>query len=152
MAEEPTVREQLVGGVREHVRTHGLSNLTVRALAAAAGRSTMCVYTRFDGRQGLLTASYHHLAEELLGLLNNGTDPAVAYRAYALAEPRLYSLLFEADLEILDIDPGLRRDLLLAVIERLGRDGPEVWARLHGRICLDRLTAPDGHTGEAVAS
>ena len=46
----------------------------------------------------------------------------------------------------------LRRDLLLAVIERLGRDGPEVWARLHGRICLDRLTAPDGQTGEAVAS
>jgi AcrR family transcriptional regulator len=151
MAEEPEVRDQLVGGVREHVRANGVANLTVRALAAAAGRSTMCVYTRFEGRKGLLTAAYQHVAGELLAALDTA-DPARAYAAYAAAEPHLYSLLFEADFNALDLDAELRRNLLLAVIERFGPDGSGTWARLHGRICLNRLLQQVDEFAEAVAS
>jgi AcrR family transcriptional regulator len=151
MAEKPVVGDQLIEGVREHVSTHGLANLTVRVLAAAGGRSTMCVYTQFDGRKGLLTAAYQHVAGELLGAID-GAEPARAYLAYAADEPHLYSLLFEADLTTLEVHPELRRNLLLAVIERLGPSGADVWPGLHGRICLDRLLGPAEDLDEAVAS
>ena len=151
MAEEPAVRDQLMEGVREHIRVRGATNLTVRALAAAAGRSTMCVYTRFDGRKGLLTAAYQHVAGEFLGVLDTA-DPVGAYAAYAEAEPHLYALLFEADFTALDLDPELRRNLLLAVIERFGADGSEAWAGLHGRIFRDRLLGSLDEVDRAVAS
>lgn len=151
MAERPIVRDQLIGGVREHIRAHGLANLTVRALAAAGGRSTMCVYTQFEGRRGLLTAAYQHLAGELLGAIDS-TDPARSYLAYATAEPHLYSLLFEADLTTLEVNPELRHNLLLAVLERLGPGGSDSWPGLHGRICLDRMLEPTVELDEAVAS
>lgn len=151
MAEKPVVRDQLIEGAREHIRAHGLGNLTVRALAAAGSRSTMCVYTSFDGRKGLLTAVYQHVAGELLGALGSG-DPEGSYLAYGAAEPTLYSLLFEVDLGTLDVDPELRRNLLLAVIERLGPDGLAAWPGLHGRICLNRLIGPAEELGAAVAS
>lgn len=111
----------------------------------------MCVYTSFDGRKGLLTAAYQHVAGELLGAIESA-DPARSYLAYAAAEPHLYSLLFEADLATLEVDPELRRNLLLAVIERLGPDGSEVWPGLHGKICLNRLVGPAEELGAAVAS
>lgn len=151
MAEKPMVRDQLVEGVRQHVRTHGLANLTVRVLAAAGGRSTMCVYTQFDGRKGLLTAAYQHMAGELLNAIDSA-DPARSYLAYASAEPRLYSLLFEADLTTLEVDAELRRNLILAVLERLGPASMDVWPGLHGKICLDRLLEPPNELDEAVAS
>lgn len=151
MAEKPDVREELIEGVRAHVRTHGTANLTVRVLAAAGGRSTMCVYTRFEGRKGLLTAAYQHAAGELLGAIDS-SEPARSYWMYAKTEPHLYSLLFEADLITLEIDPELRCNLLLAVIERLGPDGSDTWARLHGRLCLNRLLGPVLEFDAAVAS
>lgn len=151
MAGKPKVRDELIGGVREHVRAHGLANLTVRVLAAAGGRSTMCVYTQFDGRKGLLTAAYQQLAGDLLAAIDDG-DPARSYLAYAAAEPHLYSLLFESDLTTLEVNPELRRNLLLAVLERLGPDGADVWPELHGRICLDRMLEPPAQLDAAVAS
>lgn len=151
MAEKPAVRDALIEGVRSQVRIHGLGNLTVRTLAAASGRSTMCVYTQFEGRKGLLTAAYQHLAGELLGAIDSA-DPARSYLEYAMAEPHLYSLLFEADLTTLEVDPELRRNLLLAVLERLGPGGSEAWPELHGKICLDRLLAAAEEIDEAVAS
>lgn len=147
MADQPSIREKMILGVRELVRTNGTANLTVRALAAASGRSTMVIYTKFDGRKSLLSATYQHIAAELLATMDTAaaTVPGyvAAYRGFAEAEPRLYSLLFETDLRTLEIDPALRSELFAAVVDRLGPQAQEHWVELHGRICLERLMRAD---------
>jgi len=51
-------REQLVDAALRVVEEHGLGELTVRRIAEAAGTSTMSVYSRFGGRDGMLEAVY----------------------------------------------------------------------------------------------
>jgi AcrR family transcriptional regulator len=84
----------------------GLEALTVRAVAAAAGTTTMTVYTRFGGKNGLLAAlarqGFALLAAEQARAMGEA-DPAVrlirmcrSYRALALAHPGHYRLMTAA--------------------------------------------------------
>ncbi|WP_062381714.1 TetR/AcrR family transcriptional regulator [Demequina pelophila] len=58
MLETPAtdLRSRLLEGALEIVNTHGAAGLTVRAVAKAAGCSTMGVYTHFSGKSGLMDA------------------------------------------------------------------------------------------------
>ncbi|GAB3701921.1 TetR/AcrR family transcriptional regulator [Mariniluteicoccus flavus] len=83
-------------GVREHIRSGGTSDLSVRQLAAAAGRSTMCVYTAFGGRAKLLAGVHDRVADEFISHLRGPVTCqkiAERYVAYAAAEPHLFELL-----------------------------------------------------------
>ena len=83
---------------------HGPGGLSLRKVAAAAGVSTMPVYTLFGDKQGLLAAMHREGFRRLgaaLAAVPRTDDPladltalGVAYRAAALASPHLYGLMF----------------------------------------------------------
>src|SRR4051812_46804050 len=84
----------------------GGAALTVRRVAAAAGCSTIGVYTHFDGKAGLLDAVVKDGFEALDGAvavvdsLPGGVARlragAHAYRNWALANPTRYRVMFDA--------------------------------------------------------
>lgn len=98
------VRRRLLELAAHLVREQGASALSARNLAAAAGTSTMAVYTHFGGMPGLVRAMvaegfdrlYARVAEvpvtddPIQDLRNAGA----AYRAHARADPDLYAVMF----------------------------------------------------------
>lgn len=107
-------RAQLVDAALRVVGERGLGELTVRRIAETAGTSTMTVYSRFGGRDGMLEAVYRQAFVMLgdafraasppsgsSGSGDAGTGPlsrllglAFAYRAFALASPPRYAFMF----------------------------------------------------------
>ncbi len=83
----------------------GPEALVLRRVAAEAGLSTMAVYSRFGDKAGLLDAVYRAGFERLevaMSGLESDSDPlsrivslGLSYRRFALANPALYSLMFE---------------------------------------------------------
>ncbi len=135
-----SIAEQLVSGGLDLIRSEGTGELSARRLAAAGGRSTMCLYSKFRSRQGLINALYAEAASALLATLDADDDPAATYTDYARSEPRLYVFLFGADLSALGLEPEARRDLIRQCSRRLahdGSDGIDNWGRLHGAICAE---------------
>jgi AcrR family transcriptional regulator len=154
--DQPDIRERLLTGAAEVLATDGVEGLTVRRVVEAAGRSTMCVYTKFGGRGGLMNAVYLQAADGLYAVLERSRAVegsaalglASAYRRFALANPGAYALLFDQSLPALDIDESRRGDAIARVAGLLGGSVEEAaalrfWATMHGLIALERsLAAP----------
>lgn len=94
-AEGVPIREQLRVGALAHVREQGTQDLTVRTLAKAAGRSTMCVYSKFGGRDALLDTVFDDAAAELHASLDTASPVAylTSLRRWARDNPGLWQLL-----------------------------------------------------------
>ena len=97
-------RDEILGAALEILATHGHEALTVRRVATAANCSTIGVYTWFGGKDGLVDAilidGFTSFCEALrkakrgrgpLGLL---MGQGRAYRAWALAHPTSYRVMF----------------------------------------------------------
>lgn len=146
--EQPDIRERLLAGAADVLATDGVAGLTVRRVVEAAGRSTMCVYTKFGSRGGLMNAVYQQAADSLYAVLERARPVegsaalglASAYRRFALANPGAYALLFDQDLPALGIDESLRGDAIARVAAYLVVGGEELrfWATMHGLIALER--------------
>ena len=132
--DSPLVRERLIRGSIALIEQEGSSALGVRRLAQAADRSSMCVYSHFRSRGGLLAAVYQRVADQLLATLAGGGD----YREWARANPQLYALLFDHPLDALDVAPTARHHLVATLVETLDRDH---WVQLHGEVSFERITA-----------
>jgi len=86
------------------LETQGPESLTVRRIAAEAGMSTMNVYSRFDGKDGVIDElyadGYRRLAAALQAVAT--TDDIVAdivavmhaYRQFAIDNPTYYRIMF----------------------------------------------------------
>ena len=161
------VKEQLIRGALKMIAEEGPTDVSVRRLAESASRTTMCIYTKFGNRRGLLAATYERAAGSLLDRLDacaqDGFDAVVdAYRAAADEAPGVYTMLFEQPLDGLELDPAWRAGLLEQVTERLAQQIPQVtrqasanmstamtvWATMHGLIA-HRFAAPGVETHEA---
>jgi AcrR family transcriptional regulator len=143
---------------------HGVAGLSLRKLAAAAGTSTMSVYSRFGGKQQLLAAMYRQGFDRLGATLSEaarpGGDPlhvlvdiGHAYRRAALASATLYSLMFgppisgfEPSAENVEAARATYRPLVDAVHRcvdaQLLTGDPEqialhLWAVVHGMVSLE---------------
>jgi AcrR family transcriptional regulator len=146
--DQPDIRERLLAGAAEVLSTDGIEGLTVRRVVEAAGRSTMCVYTKFGSRGGLMNAVYQQAADGLFVVLERSRPVegsatlglAAAYRRFALANPGAYALLFDHSLPALDIDESVRSDTVTRVVSLLADGGGalETWATMHGLIALER--------------
>lgn len=146
--EQPDIRERLLAGAAEVLATDGVAALTVRRVVEAAGRSTMCVYTKFGSRGGLMNAVYQQAADSLYAVLERARPVegsaalglASAYRRFALANPGAYALVFDQDLPALGIDESLRGDAIARVAAYLAVADEDVrfWATMHGLIALER--------------
>ena len=105
MPSPSTTRETLLDAALRLLEERGPGALRIRDLAAAAGQSTMGVYTHFGSKQGLLEQLYLHgfrrLEDQLNSVPSDGQGRqellafALAYRAFALDNEALYGLMFE---------------------------------------------------------
>jgi AcrR family transcriptional regulator len=84
----------------------GMAGLTVRAVAAEAGVAPMGVYNRLGGKGGLVAALLIRGFDRLREAIEVISEPqactrlrvcCLRYREFALANPCLYTVLFEAD-------------------------------------------------------
>ena len=98
-------REALLAAAHDLLATAGPAALTVRRIAAAAGVSTMNVYSRFGGKDGVLDELFIHgfqrMSDEMADSPTSD-DPIEdlmecgrAYRAFARNNPTYYSLMFD---------------------------------------------------------
>lgn len=153
----PAVRRSLVERAAEMLALR--EPVTLRALVAGTGASTMAVYTHFDGMPGLWRAvrqeGFTRLAEHL-GAVQTTSDPVrdlmslgAAYTSNALAHPHLYRTMFDAGVDLADPEAAANTfDVLVSCAARareLGRFAaradPEdiatqLWAMGHGVIML----------------
>jgi AcrR family transcriptional regulator len=159
-----TLNERLIDATLQLLREEVPADLTLRRIATAAGTTTMALYTGFGSRDGLLDVVYARgfelLAECMASatLLADPEDAAVellrAYRAFALANPGLYGLLFERVLPGFDPSPEVRSTALDTTFglvttqagRLLGVDAQDaaarelaylLWALTHGLVTLE---------------
>ncbi|MCU1392301.1 MAG: transcriptional regulator, TetR family [Ilumatobacteraceae bacterium] len=95
----------ILGAARDLLANEGQAALTVRRIASAAGGSTMNVYSRFGGKDGvvdaLLIEGFEQLAEAVRDVAVTA-DPmadleacAHSYRTFALSHRSHYELMFD---------------------------------------------------------
>src|SRR6185436_13872879 len=98
-------RAALLAAAHDLLAKEGPGALTVRRIAAAAGMSTMNVYSRFGGKDGVLDElfidGFRRMGEEM-GETPMSDDPAAdllscgrSYRRFAKRNPTYYSLMFD---------------------------------------------------------
>lgn len=141
-AAAPTVREQLLSGGVDLIDREGLGDLSVRRLATAAGRTTMCVYSKYGSRGALLQAVYDQLGVDLLDRLQESADREGELSAVARETPHRYAFLIGTDPALLGLDPGPRGAFLDRLVQVLGRGdanaGRAAFSRVHGAVVLGR--------------
>ncbi|MGO4785189.1 TetR/AcrR family transcriptional regulator [Cryobacterium sp. W22_MBD10_FK3] len=140
--ESTFVRERLIRGATRLIEEEGCSSLGVRRLAQASDRTTMCVYSKFGSRGGLLTTVYERVGADLLSALRNSDEPPPAYLDWAREHPQLYTMLFDQPLDALDIATSARKKLITDLVDVFDgdlRSGVEEWSWLHGALAYERI-------------
>lgn len=159
------VRRRLIEVAADLLSEEGPAALSARRLAREAETSTMAVYTHFGGMPALVravvaegfarlharVAEVEQTDDALADLVASG----VAYRAYALADPHLYLVMFgsaslgEYRLTQTELEVGLAAfGQLVGVVERvmdagaIRRGDPagvagQFWAALHGYVMIE---------------
>lgn len=159
------LRQRLLDVAGERLATHGLTGLSLRTLATAAGTSTAAVYSLFGGKAGLLSAM-HGRAFQRFGegqrAVGSSADPVAdlirlgqAYRETAIADPNGYWIMFGGELRPEHVTPEVRAAAtdtflpLLHAVQRCVAEGsfsPDVpvgsiatalWANVHGLVSLE---------------
>lgn len=169
------VRRRLLEAAALLLDEEGPNALTARRLASAAATSTMAVYTHFGGMPALVreivVEGFKRLAEHVTDHprtddpVDDLAEMAFAYRANALENPHLYSVMFGAtSLGGYSLAPEERAvgiytfEVLSEAVARameLGRLRPgnpdlvaqQLWTAMHGYVMLElaglHLTSKD---------
>ena len=168
----PPVRTALIERAAEMLA--GREPVTIRALVAGTGASTMAIYTHFGGMPGLWRAvrqeGFTRLAERLAAVERTGDavrDLAAlgaAYTANAFANPHLYRTMFDTEAELEDPEAANASFTALVECAARARDAgrfaadcdPEAlatrfWATGHGLIMLTLTGALPAHAVAAHA-
>lgn len=175
-AQQEGLRAAILSAATQLLANHGMSGLSVRALAAEVGASTKVIYSHYGGKPGIISALYTDGFGRLAEVMQNaaecpGTPPerlldlARAYRAFALEAPHLYELIYGPRVrEILplpsDRDEARRLQQIITGLFQEGQErgffrqtDPEdaartYWAALHGTISLELATWFNSDEGE----
>lgn len=172
------VGSALLAAASRLLASEGAQALTVRRIAASAGVSTMNVYSRFGGKDGvvehLFVEGFHALAAGMSAVpltddpLDDLRHCGLAYRRFAQDNPTLYSVMF--DRVVPDFEPSeeavaIAGDTLGQLAARLQRAmtagqlqlrdplhaAAMVWSACHGVVSLERKHAgPDVIDWESV--
>jgi AcrR family transcriptional regulator len=163
MAVLDPVAHTLLNAASDLLASEGLNGLTVRRIASVAGVSTMNVYSRFGGKDGIIDQLYLEGFRRLSVDFHAATvdDPIAdlralgfAYRKFALANRTLYSVMFEQIVPNFDPSPEamVQADAAMEFVkERLLRAMEQgvvkstdpfhtatlMWAVCHGVISLE---------------
>ena len=153
-------RATLLDAARTLLEADGPAALTVRRIAAEAGMSTMNVYSRFGGKDGVVDELYcegfHRLREYVAkhaksdDPVENFRAPGVAYRDFALENRTFYSVMFFRPIPGYVPSPAARRvaldgfDELVARIRELMDSGEiaELRSVQRGGLALGDVSRP----------
>ncbi|MEO7371052.1 MAG: TetR/AcrR family transcriptional regulator [Ilumatobacteraceae bacterium] len=164
MAQLDSVGSSLLKSAGDLLATEGPGALTVRRIASAAGVSTMNVYSRFGGKDGVVEQLFVEGFSRLgigMSSVTETDDPiadvlacGLSYRKFAIDNPTLYSVMF--DRVVPDFVPtieaqalaGSTLQLLAKRLERAMKAGrlrvadplptaALVWATCHGVVSLE---------------
>ena len=164
--------EALLAAAHRLLSSEGPDALTVRRIAAEAGMSTMNVYSRFGGKDGVIDELYLYGFRKLFDRIDGVPETsdmvddllhvAIAYRAFATEYPMYYEIMFRsANPSEASTDEALSGlSNLVARIERGAQRGnlvlPEgldalattawLWGTCHGLVSLEL----DGVAEEAL--
>ena len=103
-APDPDQRAALLAAASHLLATEGPEGLTVRRIAAEAGCSTMGVYSRFGGKDGIVEELFLDGFRGLRAAMEAADDPdaqlalqacGLAYRRFGLDHPTEYQVMFE---------------------------------------------------------
>ena len=172
------VRGELVDAAIRLLATDGAEAMVLRRVASAAHVSTMCVYSRFGDKHGLMNAVYLGGFERLSRAMSDASvdpdplrrliDLAMALRGFALANPALYTLMFERMVGF-DPAPELRAETVqqsfdsfeAAMAEAVEGDsivmGSPVmaaytfWTAAHGAVSMEMTRAAPGPLQDLLA-
>jgi AcrR family transcriptional regulator len=163
-AADPEQQQALLDAALELLRLEGAPGLRVRKVAAAAGFSTMGVYTYFGSKDGLVEALRLDGFQRLHGAVlraagtSSGTRRvkalADAYRLWAIENPTQYQVMFtalgpdhvpsdrarRAGIETFDVlvDALSRRPSTAArSVGDAWRDAYVLWGMMHGHVMLE---------------
>ena len=125
----------------------GPAAVAINAIARELGVSGPALYRYFRNRDALLTElaidAYNDLAAALVGA-TSVAELAAAYRAWALAQPYRYRLLFaapvpgyDAHAEALVAAAQRSMDVLLPLVDGDLERAVTVWSRVHGHVSLE---------------
>ena len=149
---EVVTREQLIETAARILAEDGLGGLSTRRLANELGVSTMVVYTRFGSMPELMDAVISEgfdrqavrldAVEETRNARTDLVELAVAYRANALANPHLYSIMYAGNGEPQHRAEQAKEtfDLLTAAVTRAGEPAvlaEQIWSVVHGAVSLE---------------
>lgn len=159
--------EALLAAAHRLLAEHGSEALTVRRIANEAGMSTMNVYSRFGGKDGVIDELYIDGFTRLYAAIDavpmtgdfahDIVEMAHTYRRFALENPTYYKVMFRSAIH--DFSPSPRAtDLarsglgLIADRVRVGQEhgqvrsdeghdafsvGAWLWASCHGLVTLE---------------
>jgi AcrR family transcriptional regulator len=161
------VERELVAAAEAVLVRHGPGGLTVRAVAAEAGVAPMNVYNRLGGKDGLIGAllirGFDRLRDTAAGARDADGRPGMearmlacglSYRAFALANPYLYAIMFEEAVQCKHDDPVVAEHAaaafgsLVSVVELAAAAGliaaldpleaaQQIWSAVHGAVSLE---------------
>jgi len=167
--------EALLTAARKLLAEQGPEALTVRRIASEAGMSTMNVYSRFGGKDGvideLFSDGYRRLIEAIDGvahtedIIDDLMNVSRTYREFARANPTYYGIMFRSAVPGFEPSPEsveMALGGLAHLVGRIGRgqqsaqldagsDPQEIaawlWASCHGMVSFEL----DGVASEHVS-
>lgn len=158
------VRDALLRAARALLDERGPDALTVRDIATRAGVGVMGVYNRFGSKDGIINALLQQGFDELstaVAVTPDSDDPRRSivsglgrYRAFALANPAMYRLMFDHPLPSIEPSHAARtaaRNAFNRLVDtvRLGiatghlqpgepdEIAQRLWAACHGAVSLE---------------
>ncbi|ADG76046.1 transcriptional regulator, TetR family [Cellulomonas flavigena DSM 20109] len=173
-----STRDRILAAAVDLLAREGGAALTVRAVAAAAGCSTIGVYTHFGGKTGLVQALLLDAYEQLdaaVATVDTIVDPyarldagAHAYREWALAHRTHYLLMFSPIVPTVDPMPAVeergaqsygahcaRVEAAVAAGALRGDDVEatafHLWTSVHGAVSIELLGSPPATPERALA-
>lgn len=165
----------LLTAARRLLAEHGPEALTVRRIAGEAGMSTMNVYSRFGGKDGVIDElyadGYRRLIDAIDAVPHSGDiatellEVATTYRTFAIDNPTYYGIMFRSAIpgfspsqESVDMALGGLAHLVGRV--QRGQESGQInttfeaqsvaawlWACCHGMVSFEL----DGQAGEFVS-
>jgi AcrR family transcriptional regulator len=162
------VERELLAAAEAVLVREGPGGLTVRAVAAEAGIAPMGVYNRLGGKDGLVDALLIKGFDRLGAAMEASQAPAAApgllgrfyacglsYRAFALANPHFYAIMFEKAIpREREHNPEVEEHAeatflaLVRVVELAAAAGviaapdpvetaQQIWSAVHGAVALE---------------
>jgi AcrR family transcriptional regulator len=137
-------RQAIAKAARRLIEAKGADALSMRTLAGELGIKAPSLYDHVKNRDEVMALvqaeALAEFGEGFAAAGNSTRDKVFFYRNWALANPRLYPVVFQQKLHRALLPEGLEARVLGVVVEAAGGShihARAIWAQLHGLVDLE---------------